>query len=160
MKFGAVPVQDAKGAILAHSIALPKGRLRKGVTLDADALRKLENAGISEVTVARLEPEDVHEDAAAELLANALVPNAKAANLRLAPASTGRVNIFATEHGVAEIDAAKIAAVNAVHPMVTVATVPKWHRMAARGMVATVMIISYAVPHSDVTQAMAAAAAA
>lgn len=157
MKFGAVPVQDAKGAILAHSIALPKGRLRKGVTLDADALRKLENAGISEVTVARLEPEDVHEDAAAELLANALVPNAKAANLRLAPASTGRVNIFATEHGVAEIDAAKIDAVNAVHPMVTVATVPKLHRMAARGMVATVKIISYAVPHSVVTQAMAAA---
>lgn len=153
MKFGVVLVRDAVGAILAHSVALPKGRLRKGVTLDPGALHTLEQAGIAEVTVAQLEPNDVHENAAAEALAKALVPDAEAAHLRLAPASTGRVNIFATGHGVAEIDAPKIDAVNAVHPMVTVATVPKWHRMAVRGMVATVKIISYAVPSDVVAEA-------
>lgn len=146
MKFGPVPLDAAKGAILAHSVALPKGRLRKGLVLDAPALDKLRMAGVTEVTVARLEPGDVHEDEAADLLARALVPDPAAVHLRLAPASTGRVNIYATGHGVAEIDADKINAVNSVHPMVTVATVPKWQRMAARGMVATVKIISYAAP--------------
>jgi molybdenum cofactor cytidylyltransferase len=156
MKFGPVPLDGAKGAILAHSVALSKGRLRKGVTLDDAALDKLRAAGVSEVTVARLEPGDVHEDAAAERLAKALVPDPKAAHLRLAPASTGRVNIYTTKQGVAAIDAAKINAVNAVHPMVTVATVPKWQRMAARGMVATVKIISYAAPGDAVEAACAA----
>lgn len=146
MKFGPVPLADAAGAILAHSVSLAKGRLRKGVVLDAAALDKLRNAGLTEVTVARLEPGDVHEDAAAERLASALVPDPKAAFLRLAPASTGRVNIYATRNGVAAIDAARINAVNAVHPMITVATVPEWQRMATRGMVATVKIISYAAP--------------
>lgn len=146
MKFGPVTLDAAEGAILAHSVALPKGRLRKGLTLDAAALEKLRNAGVEEITVARLEPGDVHEDRAAERLAQALVPDPKAVNLRVAPASTGRVNIYATGNGVAEIDADKINAVNAVHPMITVATVPEWQRMAARGMVATVKIISYAAP--------------
>ena len=153
MKFGPVPIIEAEGAILAHSVALPKGRLRKGVTLDGGAIETLKSAGITEVTVARLEPQDVHENAAAEALAMALVPDPDAAKLRLAPASTGRVNIFATEHGVAGVDAAKINAVNAVHPMVTVATVPEWHRMAAHGMVATVKIISYAAPSDAIRHA-------
>jgi molybdenum cofactor cytidylyltransferase len=153
MKFGPVPLAQAEGAILAHSVALPKGRLRKGVTLDRAALDKLETAGITDVTVARLDPEDVHEDRAAERLAQALVPDPAAVNLRVAPASTGRVNIYATEAGVAAIDADKINAVNAVHPMVTVATVPEWHRMAARGMVATVKIIAYGAPEDAVSSA-------
>lgn len=156
MKFGAVPLAEAEGAILAHSVALTKGRLRKGVVLDPPALAKLTVAGVTQVTVARMEPGDMHEDAAAERLAQALVPDPAAVNLRVAPASTGRVNIYATTTGVAAIDAARINAVNAVHPMVTVATVPEWHRMAARGMVATVKIISYAAPSAAVESACAA----
>jgi molybdenum cofactor cytidylyltransferase len=156
MRFGAVRLSEAEGAILAHSVALPKGRLRKGVLLDAAALGKLAAAGVHHVTVARLDADDVHEDQAAERLAQALVPDPAAVHLRLAPASTGRVNIYATQTGVARIDAARINAVNAVHPMVTVATVPEWHRMAARGMVATVKIISYAAPEAAVAAACAA----
>lgn len=157
MKFGPVPLAEAEGAILAHSVTLPKGRLRKGVTLDRAALDRLQAAGITDVTVARLDPDDVHEDRAAERLAQALVPDPSAAHLRVAPASTGRVNIYATQTGVAAIDAGRINAVNAVHPMVTVATVPQWHRMAARGMVATVKIISYAAPEAAVRAACDAA---
>lgn len=153
MKFGAVPLAEAEGAILAHSVALPKGRLRKGVTLDTTALSKLSAAGVHHVTVARLDADDVHEDRAAERLAQALVPDPAAVHLRVAPASTGRVNIYATQDGVVQIDAAKINAVNAVHPMVTVATVPEWHRSAARGMVATVKIIAYAAPEAAVAAA-------
>ncbi|SHH24867.1 molybdopterin-binding protein [Marivita hallyeonensis] len=156
MKFGPVPLDDAEGAILAHSVALTKGRLRKGITLDTEAVGKLRSAGVTEVTVARMEPCDMHEDAAAEMLAHALVPDPDSASLRLAPASTGRVNIYATTNGVIEIDADKINAVNAVHPMVTVATVPEWQRMSSRGMVATVKIIAYAAPGDAVEAARAA----
>ena len=35
MKFGPVDLAEAEGAILAHSVALPSGRLRKGHVLEA-----------------------------------------------------------------------------------------------------------------------------
>ena len=76
MRFGPVPLTKAKGAILAHSVALPEGRLRKGCTLAAADLVRLAQAGVSEVMVARLDPGDVAEDRAAALLARALVPDA------------------------------------------------------------------------------------
>ncbi|ETW12552.1 molybdopterin biosynthesis protein [Roseivivax marinus] len=146
MKFGPVPLAEAEGAILAHSVRLNGGRLKKGRTLEADDLAQLAESGATEVTVARLDPGDVHEDAAARQLADALVPDPEAAGLRIGPAATGRVNIFATGPGVVDIDAERIDAVNAVHPMITVATLPPWQRVAERTMVATVKIISYAVP--------------
>ena len=41
MKFGPVPLADALGAVLAHSVATPSGRLRKGQVIDAAALDQL-----------------------------------------------------------------------------------------------------------------------
>ncbi len=146
MIFGEVKISEAEGAVLAHSVPLAEGRLRKGKVLAPADLARLRDGGIGAVIVARLEPGDVAEDAAAEQLARALVPDAAAAGLRLSKAATGRVNIFSDCLGVAEVEAAKIDAINAVHPMITVATVPEWQRMGLRGMVATVKIISYAVP--------------
>ncbi|SPF80489.1 molybdopterin-binding protein [Pseudoprimorskyibacter insulae] len=153
MIFGAVPLAEAEGAILAHSEALTKGRLRKGVVLGKDDLARLAEAGIAEVTVARLEPDDVHEDAAAARLAAALCPDPGAVGLTCGAATTGRVNLHSAVQGIAAIDAAKIHAVNSVHPMITVATVPEWQRLGPRGMVATIKIIAYAVPKADLDEA-------
>ena len=36
MEFGPVPLAQAEGAILAHSVPLPAGRLRKGLVLGAE----------------------------------------------------------------------------------------------------------------------------
>ncbi|MGB1709545.1 MAG: molybdopterin biosynthesis protein, partial [Candidatus Puniceispirillaceae bacterium] len=74
MKFGPVPTDDAEGAILAHAAHLPDGRLRKGTRLAPAELERLRAAGIKEVIVARLEPGDIDEDAAADRLAAALMP--------------------------------------------------------------------------------------
>ena len=41
MRFGAVPLSEAEGAILAHSVQLTTGRLRKGLYLTADHLHQL-----------------------------------------------------------------------------------------------------------------------
>ncbi|PJE28348.1 putative molybdopterin binding domain protein [Pseudooceanicola marinus] len=155
MKFGPVAVSAAEGAILAHSLDLPDGsRLRKGLRLGKVEMERLDWYGVEEVVAARLEAGDVHEDAAADALARALVPELD--GLRLGVPGTGRVNVFAETTGVAEIDAKKINAVNALHPMITVATVPPWQRMAVRGMVATVKVISYAVPGAALEAACAA----
>ncbi|PTX55657.1 molybdenum cofactor cytidylyltransferase [Litoreibacter ponti] len=154
MRFGPVLLADAEGAILAHSVQAGTKRLRKGLTLEASHIAALRAADVSEVTVARLEPGDVHEDAAATRLADALVAGQ---GLRLGPASTGRCNIFAEGPGLARLDADAINRVNAVDPMITVATVPQYQRMEDGGMVATVKIISYAVPETALDAACSAA---
>ncbi|MEQ9693585.1 molybdopterin-binding protein [Shimia sp. SDUM112013] len=150
MKFGPVPVAEAEGGILAHSVKAGNVRLRKGQTLGPDHIHSLQGAGLSEVVIARLGPEDLHEDAAASQLAQALVPDPDAANLRLTDAFTGRVNITAACPGVVEMDVAALDALNAVHPMVTLATVPPWQQMGTGNMVGTVKMISYGVPAADV----------
>jgi len=160
MRFGPVAVAEAEGAVLAHAVALPGGKLKKGRVLSADDLAALAGAGLERVIVARLDPGDVSEDDAAARLAAALVPDPTAAGLRLEAPFTGRVNIRATGPGVIALDAAAIGRLNAVDPMITLATVPPWQRVDAGMMVGTVKIISYAVPEAALAAACAAAAGA
>lgn len=160
MRFGAVPLDQATGAILAHSVALADGRLRKGCVLGAGDIAALRATGRTEVIVAQLEADDLHEDAAALAVAQALVPDPAAAGLRLTPVGTGRVNIHAEVIGVAEVLADRVTALNAVDPMITLATVPRWQRMARGELVATVKIIAYGVDKACVAAACAAGAGA
>lgn len=160
MKFGPVPVAEAMGHILAHSVRLPEGRLRKGVTLSQTDITALMAAGFEKITVARLEAGDVDENSAAAQLAEALLQGGTDAGLHPGAPFTGRVNLMADDAGLARIDPAAIDRVNHVHPMITVATVPRWQRMDPDGMVATVKIISYAVPGAALKQACDAAAGA
>ena len=160
MKFGAVTLAEAQGAILAHSVAVAGTRLRKGLTLKSADLAALAEAGHSHVTVARLEPNDLHEDAAALALAQALVPDPAAAGLQLQPVGTGRVNIVAAAAGVARIDSARLHAVNLVDPAITVASVAPFYRLDPGGMAATVKIIPYGVDKDHVSRACDAGHAA
>ena len=156
MKFGAVDLSEAEGAILGHSLQVGSQRLRKGKLLTQEDLTLLQNAGQVTVTVAQLEEADLGEDTAAAALASALAGQ----GLRVSTAATGRANLFATGKGIVAVDAAAIAAVNAVNPMITVATVPQFHRVDEDAMIATVKIISYGVASADVDRAAAAGAAA
>ena len=157
MRFGPVPLDQARGGVLAHSLDTPAGRLRKGTLLGADDIAALRAAGLAELTVARLDPGDVAEDEAALALAQALVSGP---GLRLAPVGTGRVNIHATGPGVVRLTAHAIHAANAADPMITVATVPEWQRVVAGTMVATVKIIAWAVPGAALQTACKAGAQA
>jgi molybdenum cofactor cytidylyltransferase len=152
MQFGPVPLDQAEGAILAHSVPLPGGRLRKGCRIGPEEIATLRGIGLSEVIVARLDPQDVHEDAAALTIAEALVAG-QTAGLDLRPVGTGRVNIHVAEAGVVGVDAARVNALNAVDPMVTLATVPRWQRLAAGEMAATVKVIAYGVASASVAAA-------
>ena len=153
MKFGPVATKNAVGTVLAHSVPLSKGALRKGQVLSDADIAALMAAGHAEIIVARYEAGDVNEDAAAAQLAQAIAGT----GLLASQAATGRVNLSATGPGIVQIDAARINAGNAVNPMITVATVPPLQRVDQGVMVATIKIISYAVPLGDVTAACAAA---
>ncbi|WP_411351063.1 molybdopterin-binding protein [Leisingera aquaemixtae] len=157
MRFGPVPLKDAEGAILAHSLQGASGKVAKGTVLTADDLKDLAAAGHETLTVARLDPADMHEDAAAETLAKALVPDPSAQGIRISGAGTGRVNLYATGAGLVRLDRGKLEAVNAVDPMITVATVPDYHRADAGGMLATIKIISYGVRADAIRRASSGA---
>lgn len=157
MRFGPLPLGRAEGAILAHSHPLPGGgRLRKGRRLAPEDLARLREAGVAEVVVAQLGPDDVHEDAAARRIAAALLDR-PAPGLRAGPAGTGRVNLLSEGAGILDMRAEALHALNAVDPMITLATLPRFAPLGAGTMAATVKIISYAVPEQAVAQAEAAA---
>lgn len=151
MKFGPLPPSQTEGAILAHSLTVGGAKLRKGLRLTDAHVTQLLAAGVDSITVAQLEASDMHEDAAADRLARSLVTVPE--GLHLTAPFTGRVNILAEGPGLALLDAPRLMAANEAHPMITVATVPPFQQMAARGMVATVKIISYGVPEDDLNRA-------
>ena len=153
MKFGPVPVGEAEGAILAHSVRAPGGMLRKGTVLSARDIAGLAEAGIDSVIVARLDADDVHEDAAAEQLAKAVAGD----GLRVEPPFTGRSNLYAEANGVLVVDRAAIDRLNRVDPAITVATLPAFGVVEAGRMVATVKIIPFAVAGNQLDAALATA---
>jgi molybdenum cofactor cytidylyltransferase len=157
MKFGALPLAEAEGAILAHSHTLPgPGRgttLRKGRRLSAEDVKALAGAGYTRVTAARLDADDIHEDEAAALLAAA----GAGGGLSMSHPFTGRANLFATQRGVASIDRARLDRINLIDEALTVATVPPYDVVEAKQMVATVKIIPFSVKRSVVESAIAIA---
>ena len=157
MQFGPVQLEQAEGAVLAHSVALPAGRLRKGCVLTAQDIVALRDLGLKQITVARLGPDDLAEDAAADALAQALLPGS---GLLRSAAFTGRVNLNAPAAGVVRVDAAAVAAVNHLDPAITLATLAPLTRVAAGTLVGTVKIIAYGVERGAVLRACAAASAA
>ncbi len=153
MKFGPVPLDDAKGTIAAHSQRIGDRMIRKGSVLDDAALLQLRAAGHSEIIVARLEPGDVPEDLAADRLAEPLVSPL----LSRSRAATGRVNLAADVPGLLRVNAAKVNRLNAVDESLTLGTLPDFAVVAAKDLVATIKIIPFAVPGAMLSVAEAIA---
>jgi len=154
MKFGPVLLEDAQGKILGHNVAGSDGRrrLRKGKPLDAADIAVLAELGRRSVYVAEIEEEDVEENRAALRVAEAC----RGMGLRLSSAATGRVNIIATEHGLARVEDARLGRLNEGEG-ITVATVGADQLVRPGQTVATVKVIPYAVPEQVVTAAVNAA---
>ncbi|RMD47877.1 MAG: 4-diphosphocytidyl-2C-methyl-D-erythritol kinase [Alphaproteobacteria bacterium] len=152
MRFGPVPLAEAEGAILAHSVALPDGgRLGKGRVLGPYDIARLRAAGIAQVTVARLEPGEVAESAAAARLGARLA----APGLRVTAPVAGRVNLVAEAAGLVAVDAAQVHALNAIDEAITLATLADRARVAPRALAATLKIIPYAVTEAALAAAEA-----
>jgi molybdenum cofactor cytidylyltransferase len=151
VKFGAVPVAEAEGAIVAHTIRSGGLVLKKGQVVTRDHQAALAAAGVAEIIAAQLEEQDIGEDEAARLLAEKLV----GPHIRLERAFTGRVNLFAEIAGLLIVDAAAIDRLNDVDEAITAATLPRHHAVVPGDMAATVKIIPFAA-RRDAVEAAAA----
>lgn len=149
MKFGRFPTTEALGAILAHSHKVQGGTLKKGRALSKDDIAKLLDAGLAEIVAARLAPDDIGEDEAARRVAAAIA----GPNVRIAAPFTGRANIFSEHDGLAVIDADTINRLNLIDESLTIATLPPYERVRKGQMLATVKVITFALPETVVARA-------
>jgi len=150
MKFGRIPLSEAEGAILAHSMQVGSGILKKGRKLGPDEVARLAAAGLREIVAARLEPGDIGEDEAAARMARAIA----GAGVRVAEPFTGRSNLFAEAPGLVLVDAERIDMLNRIDEALTVATLPAFERVVAGDMLATVKVITFAVPEASLARAI------
>ena len=151
MKFGAVAPKDARGATAVHTIRQGDLVLKKGTLIGPAEIAALEAAGIKDVVVAQLEPDDVAEDvAAAEIAKKVAGPG-----VHIDRAFTGRANLFAEIAGVLVVDKHAIDRLNRVDEAITFATLPAFKPVVAGEMIATVKIIPFAVAKSARDAALA-----
>jgi molybdenum cofactor cytidylyltransferase len=144
MIFGRMPLAEAVGAVLGHSVGAGRKRLKKGHVLSAADIAELSAAGMTEVVAGRLEAGDVPEDQAADALAAAC----GAAGVRRNAAFTGRANLYAGAAGLALIDIDRVNRLNLVHESITIATLPPFEPVEPGQMLATIKVIPFAAPRA------------
>ena len=154
MKFGAVPVDEAQGSVAVHSIRQSGLVLKKGTLIGKPEIAALKAAGIGEIVVARIEPGDVSEDAAAAEIAAAVAGE----GVHVERAFTGRANLFAETAGLLVVDKDAVDRLNQVDESITFATLPAYKPVVAGEMIATVKIIPFAVAEKARDAALAVAA--
>jgi molybdenum cofactor cytidylyltransferase len=142
VKFGPVPLEEAIGALAAHSVRAGQTLVKKGTLVTADIAWRLKQAGVETLIAARFESGDIAEDEAASRLAHAL----SGGNVTVEAPFTGRSNLYAEASGILVIDVDAIHGLNAVDEAMTAATLPAYKPVVAGEMVGTVKIIPYAIP--------------
>ena len=150
MIFATVAVGDAEDGLLAHSVLVAGDRWNKGRRLSAADIAAATAAGLTLLTVARLDQDDVDEADAAAALATALTGSGIVA----LAAAHGRANLAALHDGVFRVDGALVAALNRIDESITLATLAPFARVWAGEIVATVKIIPYAVSGTRLAEAI------
>ncbi|MFM2031309.1 MAG: hypothetical protein RLZZ297_74 [Chloroflexota bacterium] len=114
--------------------------LAKGRLVDAAAVALLATAGVVSIDVVFSDPGELDENTAADRLAQAVVGPGTVAQ----PALHGRADITAVSPGLCLIDPHALAHANA-RPELTLATITDGSVVSARGRVASVKIMPFAV---------------
>lgn len=141
MIFGETSLDDALGALLAHTTHAGALKLRKGHVLKENDIAGLRGAGVTHVIAVRLQEGDIEENEAAHRIAKSL----QLSGVRVGPSATGRVNFYAEKPGLFLVDTDLINAINAVDSSVTIATVKAFEPVKPGQMLATIKIIPLAV---------------
>ncbi len=146
MFFGEVKTQEAEGAILAHSVNQPNLKIKKGAWLTANDIAALQAQGIEQITVARLEMGDVHEDDAARAVGTHLA----SAQILAHEPFAGRVNLFAKADGLLDYDENTLRELNLIDEALTIAMLRPFSRVRKGQMIATIKIIPYAIDRAAI----------
>jgi molybdenum cofactor cytidylyltransferase len=151
--FGEFPLAECEGLLLAHSLRLPDCTMKKGRRLTSADCQVLAAAGIAKVHGARLDPDDLDENAAAGAVAAAL----NGAGIATRAPHAGRCNLYAAERGLVTVDADIIHRINRIDESVTVATLPPLSAVRGGAVIATVKIIPLAVSRALIDACIAQA---
>ncbi len=149
MKFATYPIAEATGAVLAHTVHLSSGVLKKGRMLTDTDVASLKADNIVTVMAARLDAGDIAEDEAARRIGEAIC----GAHIATTTAFTGRTNLKAIAAGVAVIDRERLIELNSLDEGLTIATVPPFDTVRTGQLVATVKIIPFALSRAVVEAA-------
>ena len=154
MIFGEFPLAECEGLLLAHSLRLPDRTMKKGRRLTSADCQVLAAAGIAKVHGARLDADDLDENAAAGAVAAAL----RGTGIATRSSHAGRCNLFATARGLVTVDPDIINRINRIDESITVATLPSLSAVRGGAVIATVKIIPLAVKRTLVDACIAQAA--
>ena len=137
-----VPINQAVGHILLHNQAGAGGQkvLKKGRLLTEADIKTLQSLGKSSVYVAILADDDIGENEAAACLSKWLTP----AYVTTSSATTGRVNLIASQSGVLKINVEALQELNEISG-ITLATLPANRVVQPKKIVGTIKIIPYGV---------------
>ncbi|MBL6932145.1 MAG: molybdopterin-binding/glycosyltransferase family 2 protein [Rhodospirillales bacterium] len=149
MIFDSFPIDEAEGAIMAHSLRIEGKTIKKGTILTADEIDLLRSAGHVTVMAALLESDDATEDEAAAALAGAL----KGEGIELTPAFTGRCNLKAAVHGILVVDGEGVQKLNLIDEAITFASLSSFSVVRPGEVVGTVKIIPFALPKASLLKA-------
>jgi len=141
---------QAIGLIARTNISNDQGQrvVAKGHRLTAYDAERCVMAGITAVDVVITDDDEVDENSAAALIAQACVGS----GVRIAPAHHGRADIHAATDGVLRIDIAALHAANTL-PTQTLATILDGTVVHAGERVASIKILPFAVPRRDLPTA-------
>lgn len=155
MKFGPVPLEAARGHILAHKLLDAQGHklLGKGHHLTDDDVGLLKKHGFDELTVAVLAATDLHEDEAARRVGVALAGD----NITVKAPGVGRANLIAAAAGPLRLNVPALERLNNTDEGITIATLREHTLVRPGDLVALVKIIPFAVPEARVIDVEATA---
>ena len=155
MKFGPVPIDQAAGCLLAHRLVGADGRslFVKGHQLSAADCERLAALGYHELTVARLEADDIDEDEAARRIAEPLA----GAHVSLRVGGAGRATLHAERRGVLRVGRSLLERLNMIDDGITIATLREHSLVAVGEMLALVKVVPFAIPVARVQDAVASA---
>lgn len=148
MKFGRLPVTEAEGAILAHSVKYRDINLKKGTVISAQHILSLSRAGCDSVVTARLEATDLDENETARRISGLVAGD----NVSARRPANGRSDIQADRTGLLVYDIDRLDSVNSTDESITLAVLPLYSVVKPGQAVATVKIIPYGVHRTSVTR--------
>ena len=152
-----VKVENAVGMVLVHDVTEVdlgrnyKGRaFKKGHVIRPEDVEKLKRLGKDYVYVLELSPDEIHEDEAAVLLAEAIMGEN---TYRDEEPREGKINIYSSVFGVVKVDVEKLFRFN----MVGEPSCPTIHSdmyVKPGEKIAAVRIISLVAPRKEVEEAV------
>jgi molybdenum cofactor cytidylyltransferase len=148
MKFGAVPLDEAAGKILAHKLFAPDGKrlFNKGRLLTEADVEVLRGLNLDSVTVGALAPTDLNENEAARRVGEAVA----GAGARVTAPGVGRANLIATTTGPLRVNVPVLNRLNNIDEGITIATVRQHTLVHERQLLTLVKIIPFGVPAARV----------